>query len=153
MATKLGQTISYDNDDLHRGQRSTEVKCVNLCYMVWSDIPLIQGKDHDVLHEGHPKVIKGQIVNQMLTEVKCSKVFLGLKHHRAIKMVMALKLMLPPNLARALAKGTVISCFFFRTGVCLFVCLFFPTSARKINSGLTHVWGGGLHGRTSVKSD
>ena len=30
MATKLGQTISYDNDDLHRGQRSTEVKCVNL---------------------------------------------------------------------------------------------------------------------------
>ena len=32
MATKLGQTISYDNDDLHRGQRSTKVKCVNLCY-------------------------------------------------------------------------------------------------------------------------
>ena len=33
MATKLGQMISYDNDDLHRGQRSTEVKCVNLCNM------------------------------------------------------------------------------------------------------------------------
>ena len=24
---------SYDNDDLHRGQRTTEVKCVNLCYI------------------------------------------------------------------------------------------------------------------------
>ena len=24
---------SYDSDDLHRGQRSTEVKCVNLCYI------------------------------------------------------------------------------------------------------------------------
>ena len=34
MATKLGQMIiSYDNDDLHRGERSTEVKYVNLCYM------------------------------------------------------------------------------------------------------------------------
>ena len=55
----------------------------------------------------------------MLTEVKCSKVCftirsLGLKHHQAIKMVTALKRMLPPNLARALAKGTVMSFFFFR---------------------------------------
>ena len=33
IATELGQMISYDNDDLHRGQRSNEVKCVNLCYM------------------------------------------------------------------------------------------------------------------------
>ena len=43
MATKLDQTISYDNDDLHRGQRATEVKCVNLLYgyHIWSDIPLI----------------------------------------------------------------------------------------------------------------
>ena len=32
-------------------------------YLIWSYIPLIQGKDHDDLHEGHPKVIKGQIVN------------------------------------------------------------------------------------------
>ena len=30
---KLGQMISHDNDDLHRGQRLTEVKYVNLCYM------------------------------------------------------------------------------------------------------------------------
>ena len=29
-------------------------------YHIWADIPLIPGKDHD---EGHPKVIKGQIVN------------------------------------------------------------------------------------------
>ena len=33
MATKRGQTISYDNDELHRGQKSTEVKCVKLSYM------------------------------------------------------------------------------------------------------------------------
>ena len=68
MATKLGQMISYDNDDLHRGQRSTEVKYVNLLYgyHIWSDIPLIQGKDHDALHEGHPKVIRGQIVNHAI---------------------------------------------------------------------------------------
>ena len=60
--------ISYDNDDLHRGQRSTEVKYVNLLYgyHTWSYIPLIQGKDHDDLHEGHPKVIRGQIVNHAI---------------------------------------------------------------------------------------
>ena len=34
-------------------------------YHIWSDI-LIQGKDHDDLHEGHPKVIKGQIVNHAI---------------------------------------------------------------------------------------
>ena len=55
MATKLGQMISYDNDDPHRGQRSQR-----------SNIPLIQGKDLDDLHEGHPKVIKGQIVNHAI---------------------------------------------------------------------------------------
>ena len=117
-------------------------------YHVWSDIPLIQGKDHDDLHEGHPKVrwlimpygfqiLSDEPLNQngdnyvlkrrqMLTMVKCSKVCftirsLGLKHHQAIKMVTALKRMLLPNLARALTKGTVMSfcfCLFF----CLFVC-------------------------------
>ena len=51
----------------------------------------------------------------MLTEVKCSKVrftirSLGLKHHQAIKMVTALKRMLPPNFACALARGTAMSC-------------------------------------------
>ena len=149
MATKLGQMISYDNDDLHRGQKSTEVKYVNLLYgyHIWLNIPLIQGKDHDDLHEGHPKVIRDQIVNHaiwlsdfvrrtteqnwgqlcpqkrsMLTEVKCSKVCftirsLGLKHHQAIKTVTALKRMLPP------CEGTVMSCFSFL--FCLFVCLFF----------------------------
>ena len=44
-------------------QRLTKVKYVNLC---WSDIPLIQGKDHDDLHEGHPTVIRGQIVNHAI---------------------------------------------------------------------------------------
>ena len=69
MATKLGQAISYDNDDLHRGQRSTEVKCVNLCYMATTFgqiYQLIQGKDHNDLHEGHPRAIKGQIVNHAI---------------------------------------------------------------------------------------
>ena len=33
MATKLGQKITDDDDDLHRGYRSTEVKCGNLCHM------------------------------------------------------------------------------------------------------------------------
>ena len=31
MATKFGQKITDDDDDLHRGQGSTEVKCGNLC--------------------------------------------------------------------------------------------------------------------------
>ena len=82
---------------------------------IWSDVPLQVKNDND-LHEGHPKIIKGQIVNraiwlqtlsevpmnqigdnhvlnrgQMLTEVKRSKVCfmttsLGLKHHQTIKM-------------------------------------------------------------------
>ena len=30
---KLGQKITDDNDDLHRAQRSTEIKCGNLCFM------------------------------------------------------------------------------------------------------------------------
>ena len=38
---------------------------------------------------------------------------LGLKHHQSIKMVTALKRMLPPNLACALAKGTVMSCLHY----------------------------------------
>ena len=82
-------------------------------YHIWSDVLLIQVKDvDDNLYEGHPKVIKGQIVNhviwlsnigdnhvlsrsQMLTETKCSKVCftttsLGLKHHHTIKMFTAL---------------------------------------------------------------
>ena len=83
---------------------------------IWSDVPL-QFKNDDDLHEGHPKIIKGQIVNhaiwlsnfvrstnesigdnhvlnrgQMLIEVKRSKVrfmttSLRLKHHQTIKMV------------------------------------------------------------------
>ena len=35
MVTKLGQTISYDNDDLPRGQRSTDVKCTVFIYVTW----------------------------------------------------------------------------------------------------------------------
>ena len=70
MVTQLGQTISYDIDDLHGGQRSTEVKCVNLCCMATTCGQIYryykQGKDHDDLHEGHLKVIKGQIVNHAI---------------------------------------------------------------------------------------
>ena len=33
-------------------------------YHIWTDIPLIQGKDYDDLH--HPKVIRGQIVNHAI---------------------------------------------------------------------------------------
>ena len=69
-------------------------------FQILSEEPLNQIGDNYVLKRG-----------QMLTDVKCSKVCftirsLGLKHHQAIKMVTALKRMLPPNLARALAKGT-----------------------------------------------
>ena len=87
-------------------------------FQILSEEPQNQFGDNYVLNRG-----------QMLTEVKCSKVCfairsLGLKHHQAIKMVTALKRMLPPNFARALAKGTVMSCFCFVLScfVCLFVC-------------------------------
>ena len=33
MATKLGQKITNDYNDLHRGERSTEIRCGNQCYM------------------------------------------------------------------------------------------------------------------------
>ena len=64
---------------------------------------------------------------QMLTEIKCSKVCftirsIGLKHHQANKVVTALTRMLPPNFARALAKGTVMSWGFFFSK--LFFCFF-----------------------------
>ena len=90
-------------------QRSSEVRLLIMPYgfQILSEEPLNQIGDNDVLNRG-----------QMLIEFKCSKVYftirsLGLKHHQAIKMVTALKRMLPPNLARALAKGTVMSCFCF----------------------------------------
>ena len=75
-------------------------------FKIFSEDPLNQIGDNYVLNRG-----------QMLTEVKCSKVCftirsLGLKHHQAIKIVTVLKRMLPPNLARALAKGTVMSCYY-----------------------------------------
>ena len=71
-------------------------------FQILSEEPLNQIGDNYVLNRG-----------QMLTEVKCSKVCftirsLGLKHHQAIEMVTAHTF--PPNLARALAKGTVMSC-------------------------------------------
>ena len=76
-------------------------------FQILSEEPLNQIGDNYVLKRG-----------QMLTEVECIKVCftirsLGLKHHQAIKTVTALKRMLPPNLARALAKGTVMSCFIY----------------------------------------
>ena len=47
-----------------KGQQRSNV--IIYGYHIWSDIPLIQGKDHDDLHKGHPKVIKGQIVNHAI---------------------------------------------------------------------------------------
>ena len=69
-------------------------------FQTLSEVPMNQIGDNHVLNRG-----------QMLTEVKRSKVCfmttsLGLKHHQTIKMVTSLQRMLPPNLARALAKGT-----------------------------------------------
>ena len=43
----------YDDDDLHGGQRSSEVKCGN--YMLWPpnlEETLVQVYDDDDLHEG-----------------------------------------------------------------------------------------------------
>ena len=84
-------------------------------FQTLSEVPMNQTGDNHALNRG-----------QMLTEVKRSKVCftirsLGLKHHQTIKMVTALKRMLPPNLARALAKGTVMSCFFFFFFLLLFL--------------------------------
>ena len=31
-----------NDDDLHRGQRSSEVKCGKLCYQTWSEEQLMQ---------------------------------------------------------------------------------------------------------------
>ena len=50
---KLGQQITDGNDDLHRGQKSTEVKCGNqytwLSHLVRYTV--IQAKDDDDLHQ------------------------------------------------------------------------------------------------------
>ena len=43
----------YDDDDLHEGQRSSEVKCGN--YVIWLpnlEETLVQVYDDDDLHEG-----------------------------------------------------------------------------------------------------
>ena len=53
----------YDDDDLHGGQRSSEVKCGN--YVIWLpnlEETLVQVYDDDDLHEG-----------QRSSEVKCGK--------------------------------------------------------------------------------
>ena len=68
-------------------------------FQILSEESLNQIGDNYVLNRG-----------QMLTEVRCSKVCFtirsfDLKHHQAIKMVTALKRMLPPNLARALQRA------------------------------------------------
>ena len=34
-----------NDDDLHGGQRSSEVKCGKLCYQTWSEVQLMQIKD------------------------------------------------------------------------------------------------------------
>ena len=43
MAIKFGQKITYDDYDLHKSQRSTEVKCGYLLYgyHIWLDVTLI----------------------------------------------------------------------------------------------------------------
>ena len=45
------------------GQRSTEVKCDNLCYKATTFDQMYRYKNDNDLYEGHPKIIKGQIVN------------------------------------------------------------------------------------------
>ena len=51
---KLGQQSTDDNDNLHRGQRSTKVKCGNQ-YMATTfgqlRCTIIQAEDDDDLHE------------------------------------------------------------------------------------------------------
>ena len=95
-------------------------------FQILSEEPLNQFGDNYVLNRG-----------QMLTEVKCSKVCfairsLGLKHHQAIKMVTALKRMLPPNFACVLAKGTVMSCFCF----CFVLFCFFNVKMNQFEAYL-----------------
>ena len=51
-----------NDDDLHGGQRSSEVKCGKLCYQTWSEEQLTQVKDDCNLHGG-----------QRPTEVKYSE--------------------------------------------------------------------------------
>ena len=54
-----------NDDDLHGGQRSSEVKCGNICAMatiIWSKELLMQVKNDDDLHGG-----------QRSSEVKCGK--------------------------------------------------------------------------------
>ena len=58
---KLGQQITDDNDDLHRGQRSTEVKYGVQYRPTWLPhlvrCTVIQAKDDDDDDdEGHPQV-------------------------------------------------------------------------------------------------
>ena len=53
----------YD-DDLHEGQRSSEVKCGKLCTLVTKlgqKESLRQVYDGDDLHEGRSEVIRGQM--------------------------------------------------------------------------------------------
>ena len=64
---KLGQKITDDNDDLHRGQRSTEVKCGNLCYIATTFGQMYRVCKLRMMMtfmkvKGHPKVIKGQLI-------------------------------------------------------------------------------------------
>ena len=53
-----------NDDDLHGGQRSSEVKYGNMChgYHIWSKELLMQVKNEDDLHRG-----------QRSSEVKCGK--------------------------------------------------------------------------------
>ena len=77
---------SLNDGDLHGGQRSNGTKYSKLCSMATN------------------------VARRSLMIIITS---LGLKHHQTIKMVTSLKRMLPPNLARALAKGTVMSCYYY----------------------------------------
>ena len=52
MATKCGQKITADDDDVLSDHKSIEVNCGNLCYIIWSGVPLIQAKDDNDLHLG-----------------------------------------------------------------------------------------------------
>ena len=80
----------YDDDDLHEGQRSSEVKCGERCTLVTTlgqKESLMQVYDGDDLHEG-----------QRSSEVKCGKLCtmvtkLGQKNHFKIKFKMMMTFM------------------------------------------------------------
>ena len=62
----------YDDDDLHGGQRSSEVKCDKLCSTAktWSEESLMEVYDDDDLHGGQrSSEVKGSKLCTMVTKL------------------------------------------------------------------------------------